>query len=1147
MSNFCHLHCHTQYSLLDGAAKIDDLIAKAKVQGMPALAITDHGNMFGVPRFVATAQKEGIKPIIGCEFYVAPNRQDHKDKTRYHQLLLAKNEVGYRNIMKLCSIGFIEGYYYKPRIDKEIIRQYSEGIIATTCCLASEVSRAIIKKGEEKAEKVFLEWLDIFGENYYIEIQRQGIDEQKICNEVLLKWSKKHNVKVIATNDVHYVEKQDSVAQDVLLCLQTGKDYSDPNRMRFENDQFFLKSHKEMLQVFQDIPEALENTLHIADQIETPSLTRDILLPIYQIPTGFKTQDEYLKFLAFEGAKAVYGTVSADLEERISFELKVIADMGFSGYFLIVQDFIGAAKKMNVIVGPGRGSVAGSVVAFCLGITDIDPIRYKLLFERFLNPERVSMPDIDIDFDDAGRQKVINYVVEKYGRNQVAQIITFGSMAAKSSIRDVARVLGVPLSKADYLAKLVPEKPGTTLAQAFAEVPELTQLKKNLESEEGRVLSLAQTLEGSARHTGIHAAGIIIAPDDITQHIPVKVDKDSDLLVTQYDGSVVESVGMLKMDFLGLKTLSIIKDAITLIQNRHKIKLDIKDIPLSDEKTFELFQRGDTIAVFQFESEGMRQWLAKLKPTDMEDLIAMNALYRPGPMQFIPNFVARKHGKEKVEFPHKELEDLLKPTYGIMVYQEQIMETARIMAGYSLGEADLLRRAMGKKKVDVMAKQKKIFTERAVELHQVTEPKAVEIFEMMEKFAQYGFNRSHSAAYSVVAYQTAYLKAHYPAEYMASVLTHNQNDISKISFFLEACKQQDIDVFGPDINESGINFDVCKENTIRFGLEAIKGAGEAAVEAILEERRSEGRFKDLFDFVSRVNLRKVNKKTLESLIMSGAFDSFEDYHRRQYLFAAEGEQNLIEKALLYGNKLQKEKDASQQSLFASEPEVSYLSLPKVPECPPYERLEKLRLEKELLGFYISGHPLDEFKVELKSFCNSHTKNVLAMKNKEVRLAGMVVNASIRQNKSGKSFGLFTIEDLEGTLDLALFGEDFLKNQHFLRKGEFLYLMGRVAPRYNRDDVWDLKVQQIKLLDEVREKMSKALCLSVPAQRVDDHFVDTLKGAVEEHPGSCELKFVVTGKNNIRFDSYSRKFRVNPNNAFFEKIQSLSGLKYSLER
>ncbi len=1148
MPSFCHLHCHTHYSLLDGAAKIQTLVQKAKRKGMQALAITDHGNLFGLPHFVTAAHQAGIKPIMGCEFYTAADMNDRKDKTRYHQVLIAKDETGYKNLSTLCSLGFLEGYYHKPRIDKKLISKHIEGLLATTCCLASEVCQTILRQGEEAAEKCFLGWLDLFGEDYYIELQRHGIKEQDQCNEVLLRWAKKYRVKVVATNDVHYVEQQDSVAQDILLCLQTGKDYEDPNRMRFKNDQFFLKSPQEMAQLFADIPEALENTQEVASKTYDPSLERDILLPLFPLPEGFTTQDAYLQHLAWEGARQRYGTLAPELKERLQYELEAICKMQFSGYFLIVQDLINAAQKLGVMVGPGRGSVAGSVVAYSIGITQIDPMHYNLLFERFLNPERVSMPDIDIDFDDKGRQKVIDYVVDKYGKNQVAQIITFGSMGAKSAIRDVARVLSLPLNKANQLAKLVPEKPGTTLAQAFAQVPELAAIKKNLNSPEGKVLSFAETLEGAARHTSIHAAGIIIAPADLMQYIPVKIDKKTDLLVTQYDGSVVESVGMLKMDFLGLKTLSMVKDALERIQKNHGHCIDISQISLTDAKTFELYQRGDTVATFQFESEGMRQWLVKLQPSSIEDLIAMNALYRPGPMQFIPNFVARKHGQEKIDYAHPLLENILKNTYGIMVYQEQIIQTAQVMAGYTLGAADLLRRAMGKKKVDEMAKQRELFVQGAKEKHGIASPKALEVFAVMEKFAQYGFNRSHSAAYSILAYQTAYLKAHYPAEYMASVLTNSQGDIDKIHSLMEACKQQGIQVLGPDVNESEATFDVNQDQQIRFGLGAIKGVGEAAVEAIIEERKKGARFKDIFSFAERVNLRAVNKRAFESLAMAGAFDSFPDHHRRQYLQTEAATGSLIEKVIRYGQQLQQEKNSAQQSLFlTAEEQDAYHSKPTVPACEPYAELEKLSLEKEVVGFYISGHPLDHYQEDLDHFCNCNTQNFLAFKGKEVQLAGIITEAKVRQSKQGKLFGIFAVEDYGGTLELMLLGEDFLKNQHLLQVGMLVYIRGKVVERYNQSQVWELRPHKLSLLSEIRDKMSKALQLHCSLSAVNEIFINQLLQAITQHPGRCQLIVAVTApEESMSVTLFSRNYRVQPSNEFLAKLRSIRGTTYRLQ-
>ena len=1146
MPEFTHLHCHTQYSLLDGAAKISSLLTKTKQLGMHALAITDHGNMFGVPHFVATAQQQGIKPIIGCEFYLSPDMHDFKDKTRYHQLLLAKNEVGYKNLIKLCSLGFLEGYYYKPRIDLKLLQQHAEGLIATTCCLSGEVPQTILRKGEQTAEKIFLAWLDLFGEDYYIELQRFGFAEQDLCNQVLLKWAKKYQVKTIATNDVHYVEQQDSLAQDILLCLQTGSDYNDPNRMRFDRDQFFLKSPQEMATLFQDVPEALVNTQEITDKIHTLSLERDVLLPIFQVPTGFADQDAYLRHLTLEGAKQRYGAISTELADRINHELSTIQTMGFPGYFLIVQDFIKAARNLGVVVGPGRGSVAGSVVAYCIGITNIDPLYYNLVFERFLNPERVSMPDIDIDFDDEGRQKVIEYVANKYGRNQVAHIVTFGSMAAKSAIRDVARVLSLPLDKSNHMAKLVPDKLGTTLAQALEEVPELAALKADTQKPESKILTLAQTLEGSARHTGVHAAGVIIAPDNLLNHIPVKTDKNSDLYVTQYDGAVVERMGMLKMDFLGLKTLSILKDALALIQKNHGQKIDLDNLPLDDEKTLALYQRGDTIATFQFESEGMRQWLQKLKPTQFEDLIAMNALYRPGPMQFIPHFIARKHGQEKIEYPHPLLSDILQNTYGIMVYQEQVMQTARIVAGYTLGGADVLRKVMGKKQVEQMAKQRAIFIKGAQQQHGISHEQALGIFEMIEKFAQYGFPRAHSAAYSVIAYQTAYLKAHYPAEYMASVLTHNQHDISKITFFMDECIRQSIAVLGPDVNESQVNFDVNPTQQIRFGLGAIKGAGEAAVQHIITTREQSGKFQDIFSLVERVNLRTVNKKTLEALAMAGALDGLTGCHRRQYLWAPEGEQTLLARAIQYGSQIQREQAAAQQSLFTTDTSIQHHTKPAIPDCEPYGALEKLHMEKEIVGFYISGHPLDPFKVELANFCNCHTQNALTFRRKEVRLAGLLIACTKKHTKQGRPFALFTLEDYEGTLDLALFGEDFMKNQHMLQPGTFVYLVGTVQERYRQQDVWELRPQKISLLSEVREKMSQKLLLHLPIDKISPDLAEKIAQTISHHPGQCSLSIAITDpQESINIELHARNHRINPTNTLLSSLNQLTGTTYQL--
>ncbi|MBX9890156.1 MAG: DNA polymerase III subunit alpha [Amoebophilaceae bacterium] len=1137
MHNFCHLHCHTDYSLLDGAAKVKQLIQKNKALGMDALAITDHGNMFGVPHFVAAAHQADVKPIVGCEFYLAADMYNLKDKTRFHQILLSKNEEGYRNLSRLSSMGFLEGYYYKPRIDKKLIKKYAKGLIATTCCLSGEVPRAIIRQGEKEAETIFLSWLELFGADYYIELQRHGIPEQEECNAILLKWAKKYDVKVIATNDVHYVEQKDHIAQDVLLCLQTGKEYNDPNRMRFENNQFFLKSPEEMGLLFKDVPEALDNTQEIVEKVSPLSLARDVLLPIFQLPKNFTDADGYLAHLAFTGARIKYGAISETIEQRIHYELAVIQKTGFAGYFLIVQDFIQAAQAMQVVVGPGRGSVAGSIVAYCIGITKVDPIHYNLLFERFLNPERVSMPDIDIDFDDEGRKKVIDYVVNKYGRNQVASIITFGSMAAKSAIKDVSRILGLPLATANYMAKLVPDKPGTTLAEAFAEVPALADLKKDLTKLEGSVLDLAVTLEGAVRHTGIHAAGIIIVPGDLLDFLPVKSDKNADLLVTQYDGSVLEGMGMLKMDFLGLKTLGIIKDTLHLVEKNYGCQIDIDKLPFDDEKTFALYQAGDTKATFQFESEGMRQWLKKLQPTNMEDLIAMNALYRPGPMQFIPNFIARKHGKEPIVYPHPLLEDLLKNTYGIMVYQEQIMETAQRLGGYSLGSADLLRRAMGKKKKEEMEQQGSIFIKGAAESHGIGREQALAVFDMMKDFAQYGFNRSHSAAYTIIAYQTAYLKAHYPAEYMASVLTHNQGDIEKIAFFMEESKQLGVAIQGPDINASDEDFIASPSKAIRFGLKAIKGAGDAAVTAIIKVRKEKGVFNDIYDFVESIPLKAVNKKTLECLALSGAFDGFKEIHRKQYVDKVHGGDSFIEKVIHYGNQFKKERIESMQSLFAAS-DYSQIKKPLPAPCLPYPALEQLRIEKELVGFYISGHPLDLYKVDMASFCNTTTQQVLAADCKQVAIAGILIAATVKQNSKGNSFALLTLEDYHGSLHFALFGEDYLKYKHYLEVGKLLFLSGGVATRYGGTK--EFKPQTIYLLESVRERMAKGVHITVKQPLIQEQLVVDLEACMVHHPGKSLVKLsIVDQEEGISIPTLSKRYRVQLSDGFIQSLTKLA--------
>ncbi|MEQ9414290.1 MAG: DNA polymerase III subunit alpha, partial [Cyclobacteriaceae bacterium] len=913
---FSHLHTHSQYSVLQATPPVKALIAKAKEENLPAVALTDLGNMYGAFKFVTEALKHEIKPIVGCELFVAEERlklkftKDNPDK-RYHQVLFAKNKKGYLNLAKLSSLGFTEGLYgIYPRIDKELIENNKEGLIASTGGLHSEVPHLILNVGERQAEEAFQWWHQLFKDDFYVELNRHGIPEEDRVNETLLKFCKKYGVKYYAANECYYLQKEESNAHDVLLCIKEGEFKSTPigsgrgYRYGMPNDEFYFKSQKEMKSLFHDLPEAIETVNEIVNKVEAYDLRQNVLLPKYGIPPEFETEDDYLRHITYEGAKKRYPEITEEIRERLDFELETIKKTGYPGYFLIVQDFTSKAREMGVSVGPGRGSAAGSAVAYCTGITNVDPIAYDLLFERFLNPDRVSLPDIDIDFDDEGRDKVLQYVIEKYGKNQVAQIITYGTMAAKSSIRDCARVMELPLSDANNMAKLIPERPGTTLEKAFEEVKELNDIKKGTDLW-AQVLKQAIILEGSLRNTGTHACGVIITPDALTSLVPVSTARDSEMLVTQFDNSVVESAGMLKMDFLGLTTLTIIKTAIKNIKKRHGIEIDIDTIPLDDKKTFQLYQRGETTGTFQFESEGMQNHLKGLKPDKLADLIAMNALYRPGPMEYIPNFIARKSGKEPIKYDLPIMEEFLEDTYGITVYQEQVMLLSQRLANFSKGDADVLRKAMGKKQKEVLDKMKDQFI-AGCKSNGHDERVAEKIWKDWEAFAQYAFNKSHSTCYSLVAYQTAYLKANYPADYMAAVLTHSQNNLDKVTFFIEECRKQNIEVLGPHINESGVFFEVNKNGEIRFGLGAIKGAGEAAVESIIKERESKGHFKDIFEFATRVNQRSVNKKTLECLALSGAFDCFPDFHRRQFVYAKDGDITLTEKLTRYATKMQQE-------------------------------------------------------------------------------------------------------------------------------------------------------------------------------------------------------------------------------------------------
>lgn len=1176
MPDFCHLHCHTQFSLLDGASDIANLMQKVASDGQKAVAITDHGNMFGAFKFVSEANKAGVKPIIGCEFYLVEDRhkkqflksKGEKDR-RYHQLLLAKNVKGYENLSKLCSLGYIEGLYSKyPRIDKEILIQYSEGIIATSCCIGAEIPQLLLRGQMEEAEKQLKWWLDIFGEDYYIELQRhhglENIDgigkSQEDVNQDLLRLAKKHNVKVIATNDAHYVDEEDWQPHDILLCVNTGSLLEQESRFKFPSTDFFMKTKAEMAKIFGDVPEALDNTIEIADKVDLIQLERDILLPAFPMPEQFKTQMDYLRHLSFEGAKRKYGEIRPDVKERLDFELGVIEKSGYEGYFLIVQDFTTVAREMGVSVGPGRGSAAGSAVAYTLGITNIDPIKYDLLFERFLNPERVSMPDIDIDFDDEGRSKVIDYVIDKYGKNQVAQIITYGAMKAKTSIRDVGRVMNIEIPRVNEVAKSLPANDKATLKKMLAGSELSKDLEAKLNDEDivkarqfrelstrkddiGEMIRQASKLEGSIRNTGVHACGVIITPDDITKYVPVSLAKDSDMLISQYDNSVAEDSGLLKMDFLGLKTLTIIKDAVTNIKNSKKVDVDIEAISLEDEKTYELFQDGATLAIFQYESPGMQKHMINLKPNKFEDLIAMNALYRPGPMAYIDDFVARKHGTQDITYDLAAMEEYLAETYGITVYQEQVMLLSQKLAGFSKGQADMLRKAMGKKKKKLIDEMWPLFKQGCIDNGHDDQKVVQKIWKDWEAFASYAFNKSHSTCYAYIAYQTAYLKAHYPAEFMASVLNHNKNDMDKINLYLRECKRMGIEVLGPDVNESNIKFGVNKKGAIRFGLSALKGVGEGPVSALVLEREENGFYTGFFDMMKRVNLRAVNKKCLESMVKGGAFDDVEESGRAMYFTPSGNFDTLLEHGIRFGNAYKEQKASSANSLFG-ELNDSMITIPSFPRYEPWTNVEKLEKEKEVAGIYISGHPLDDYAFEMDTFTNSTIDAFnQAPVGKPMKIAGMVADAFTNFNKRGDKFGKFTLQDKTGSYGFYIQGEDFRKYEHYCEVGEVLYLEGQFKQWKNGNTYF--KISNVQLLATIGEQLTKSIMLYIPLQKLNDRLLETIETQSNEKVGEHKLSMTLLdmeSRESLKMVSKSHKVHVD-----FEFVQAMDkiGISYKI--
>ena len=1218
---FTHFHVHSQYSILDGAASVPGLIDKAVADGMTALALTDHGNMFGIKLFYDLCRKKGIKPILGMEAYVARvslyNKKEQIDRSGEHLIILAKNLKGYQNLVKLCSVAWIDGHYYRPRIDKALLEKHHEGLIVSSACLAGEICRKI-KAGDIEGAEAAAQWYkDLLGEDYYLEVMRhpaeaakeraEVYDVQVRCNAEILRIGKKLGIKVIATNDVHFLNEEDAEAHDLLICLNTRKDLDDPNRMRYTKQEWF-KTTAEMEALFSDIPEVLANTQEIVDKVEEYKLDSDPLMPVFPIPAELGTEDEYrkrftpedlfneftrnekgevvltqeeaekkvkklggidrlyrikleadyLKELALKGMKRRYGdNPSPEIQERVTFELHIMKTMGFPGYFLIVQDFIQAARDMGVIVGPGRGSAAGSVVAYCLGITNIDPVKYDLLFERFLNPDRISLPDIDVDFDDDGRQKVLEWVTKKYGADKVAHIVTFGSMAAKMAIKDVARVLKLELSEANRLAKMVPEAPKMTLKKAYKENPDLEAEKHSSNPLVAKTIQLAEVLEGSVRQTGVHACGILISRDPLTDHIPIMPTEGESLMTTQYDGHFVEPIGLIKMDFLGLRTLSIIKTCLENIKKSRKETLDVDAISLEDKETFELFSRGETTGLFQFESPGMKKHLRALKPNRFEDLVAMNALYRPGPMEYIPDFIKRKHGEEPIVYDHPMMEPFLKNTYGITVYQEQVMLQSRALGNFTRGMSDTLRKAMGKKQIDTMNNLKGKFIEGCnnnpefvkgcKEMGKDVNELINKIWSDWEAFASYAFNKSHSVCYAYIAYQTGFLKAHYPSEFMAANLSCNLSDITKVTTFMDECKRMGLRVLAPDVNESDNDFTVNARGDIRFGMAAIKGVGEAAVNSIVAEREANGPYKDVFDFVERIDYKTENKKTLENLVTAGGLDSF-GLERAQYFAMPDGHTTFWEQLVNYAQKKQQDSQKMQMTLFGGMDEYE-VKKPTVPLCEPWSDMEKSRKEKELIGIYLTSHPLDSYKLEINAMCvplDSLSTDMRAFKDKEITIAGVIVAMRTGKTKKGNDFGILTIEDFSGTYEMAFFGEDYIKFRNYFILETAIYVRGKVQEKkWGAPGELTFNVQSMDLLSEIGENLIKAITLQVDVEKLTHEYVAELYGLLNGDQGDIPLNFVLLDNSGHRVKMFSRTCKIGRSRELYEYFENNDAIKMKI--
>ncbi|MDR4043774.1 MAG: DNA polymerase III subunit alpha [Alistipes sp.] len=1234
MPDFVHLHVHTYYSILDGQSSVQKLVDKAVADGMKGMAITDHGNMFGIKEFynyckkvngkLKAEGKEPFKPIFGCEMYVARRTKDDKEKEKgdmggYHLIVLAKNYNGYKNLIKLVSRAWVDGYYMRPRTDRADLEKYHEDLIVCSACIAGEVPAKILK-GDMEGAREAIEWYHrVFGDDYYLELQRHRVTNphqranretyplQVRANKALMELAEEYGIKTVCTNDAHFVDEENAEAHDHLLCLSTGKDLDDPNRMLYSKQEWF-KTREEMNAVFSDVPEALSNTLEILDKVETYSIDHAPIMPFFPIPEEFGTEEDvrrkysekqlydefttdengenplppeegeqkikrlggyeklyrikfeadYLAKLAYDGAKRLYGDpLPEEVAERVKFELHIMKTMGFPGYFLIVQDFINSARdELGVMVGPGRGSAAGSVVAYCLGITKIDPIKYDLLFERFLNPDRISLPDIDTDFDDDGRGKVLEWVEDKYGHDKVAHIITYGTMATKNSIKDVARVEKLPLDVSNHLCKAIPDRLPDglkmNLPNAIKCVPELREAEASPDPQLSNTIKYAKMLEGTVRGTGIHACGTIICRDAISDWVPVSTAEDKSdpghkLLATQYDGHVIEETGLIKMDFLGLSTLSILKEAVENIRFTQGIEVDLDNIPIDDELTYKLYQEGRTVGTFQFESAGMQKYLRELKPTVFEDLIAMNALYRPGPMDYIPSFIARKNGKEEIKYDIPCMEKYLKDTYGITVYQEQVMLLSRQLANFTRGESDALRKAMGKKKKDIVDAMKPKFIEGGKKNGH--DPKVLEkIWADWEKFASYAFNKSHATCYSWVAYQTAYLKAHYPAEFMAGNMSRCLNDITKITKLMNECQAMGIACMGPDVNESRQKFSANKKGEVRFGLGAIKGMGDAAAQAIIDEREKNGQYKDIFDFVQRVNLSAVNSKALESLVLSGAFDGFKI--KRESFFARNPDgRTFLETLMRYGQVYQQEKNESRQSLFGAMEEVE-IATPAIPQAESWSAIEKLNRERDLVGIYLSAHPLDEFEFILKNLCNTQCQElndrIELSKKQEVVLGGIVTAVRSKYTKTGKPCGFVTIEDFDGSGELALFGEEWGKWRGMLIEGCTVMVKAQFVQRFRNSDMMEMRITDIQYLQTVKDTQIEKITISLEADKLDDTTVSDLVTIIKDAPGTTQLFFQVRETSNSKpFVLRSRKEKIDISKELISFIKGCEALDYKI--